>query len=88
MNRQQVLEAIEKIATRHLGRPGKLKPEMDLVEDLELDSLLLLTLAVEVENHFEICLEQEEEAGIRTVDNLVEIVLRKTSERSEAKGAT
>lgn len=88
MNRQQVLEAIENIATRHLERPGKLKPEMDLVEDLELDSLLLLTLAVEVENHFEICLEQEEEAGIRTVDDLVEIVLRKTSERPEVKGAT
>ena len=87
MNRQQVLEEIEAIANRHLGRPGVLKPEMDLVEDLELDSLLLLTLAVEVENHFEICLEQDEEAGIRTVDDLVDIVLRKSAKRSEEEGA-
>jgi acyl carrier protein len=87
MKRKQVLQEIEAIANRHLGRPGMLRPEMDLVEDLELDSLLLLTLAVEVENHFEICLEEEEEAGIRTVEDLVEIVLRKSSGRSEEEGA-
>ena len=81
MTREQVLTGIEAIASRHLGKSGGLRPEMDLVEDLELDSLLLLTLAVEVENHFEICLDQEEEAAIRTVGDLAETVLRKVSEK-------
>jgi acyl carrier protein len=82
MTREQVLTGIEAIANRHLGRSGGLRLEMDLVEDLELDSLLLLTLAVEVENYFEICLDQEEEAAIRTVGDLAETVLRKVSEKS------
>jgi acyl carrier protein len=81
MTREQVLIDLEEIASLHLGRAGGLRLEMDLIEDLELDSLLLLTLAVEVENRFEICLDQEEEATIRTVGDLAETVMRKVSEK-------
>ena len=48
--------------------------DMRLVEDLELDSLKALTLAVEVENRFQICLDPEIEAGIVTLGDLVEAV--------------
>ena len=58
---------------------GKLRPEMHLVEDLELDSLRLLTLAVEVENHFRICLDEDEEAGIETVGDLVRVIEQKSA---------
>ena len=50
---------------------------MHLVEDLELDSLKLLTLAVEIENHFRICLDEEDEAAIETVADLVHTIERK-----------
>lgn len=77
MKRDEVLRGIEEVAREHLDRPGALTIEMDLIDDLELDSLQLLTLAVEVENRFRVCLDQEDEAAIRTVGDLVETVHRK-----------
>ena len=77
MKRDAILRGIEAVAREHLDRPGALTVEMDLIDDLELDSLLLLTLAVEVENRFRVCLDQEDEAAIRTVGDLAETVHRK-----------
>ena len=79
MTDAEILQGIEEIAHLHLHRSGRLAPEMELVEDLELDSLLLLTLAVEVENRFQICLDQQDEASIRTIGDLVGVVRRKLS---------
>lgn len=76
---EQILEAVAQVAARHLGWEGKLRPEMHLVGDLELDSLRLLTLAVEVENHFQICLDEDDEAGIETIGDLVRIIGAKTT---------
>lgn len=68
----QIVDGIAEVARKHLGWEGSLRPEMRLVEDLELDSLKSLTLALEVENHFRVCLD--EEAGIQTVGDLVAII--------------
>jgi len=80
MTPEEILQGVEVVAREHLARHEKLELGMDLIEDLELDSLLLLTLAVEVENRFRICLDQEDEAAIRTVGDLVEIVHRKLTQ--------
>jgi acyl carrier protein len=64
-----VLAGIAEVARKHLGWEGRLSPELRLVEDLELDSLKMLTLALEVENHFRVRLDPE--AGIETVGELV-----------------
>ncbi len=79
MNREEILRGIEAVAREHLDRPGVLDPKMDLIDDLELDSLLLLTLAIEVENRFRICIDEEDEIAIRSVGDLVETVYRKLS---------
>jgi len=68
----QIIDGIAEVARQHLDWEGELRPEMRLVEDLELDSLKTLTLALEVENHFRVCLD--EEAGIQTVGDLVAII--------------
>ena len=47
---------------------------MRLVEDLRLDSIRLLTLAMEVEDHFQICLDEEDEAQIQTIGDLVGLI--------------
>ncbi len=73
-----VIDGITEVARAHLGWDGELRPEMRLVEDLELDSLKRLTLALEVENHFQICLD--EEAAILTVGDLVEIIQERLDE--------
>lgn len=80
MTPEEIRQGVEVVAREHLARHEKLELGMDLIEDLELDSLLLLTLAVEVENRFRICLDQEDEAAIRTVGDLVEIVHRKLTQ--------
>jgi acyl carrier protein len=72
-----ILAGIGEVARGHLGWEGPVTSEMRLVEDLRLDSIRLLTLAAEVENHFEILLGEEDEAGIETVSDLVAIVERK-----------
>jgi acyl carrier protein len=69
---RQIIDGIAEVARQHLGWQGSLRPEMRLVEDLELDSLKSLTLALEVENYFKVCLD--EEAGIQTVGDLVTII--------------
>jgi acyl carrier protein len=77
MTKAEILQGVEVVAHECLDRPGTLRRDTDLIDDLELDSLLLLTLAIEVENRFQICLEQEDEAAIRTVGDLVETIHRK-----------
>jgi acyl carrier protein len=73
-----VIDGITEVARAHLGWDGELRPEMRLVEDLELDSLKRLTLALEVENHFQICFD--EESAILTVGDLVEIIRERLDE--------
>ena len=70
--RSEVLRQIGELAPARVARPVRL--EQRLVEDLGLDSVGLLTLAVAVEDHFRICLEPEDEEGIRTVGDLVRVV--------------
>ena len=71
-----ILEGISEVAHRHLAWTGPVHGEMRLVEDLGLDSLKLLTLAVEVENFFQICLDPERDHELVTVGDLVEAIRR------------
>ncbi|MEE8522982.1 MAG: acyl carrier protein [Thermoanaerobaculia bacterium] len=73
----ELLTTIADLARDKLGFRGDLRPEMRLVEDLELDSIRLLTLATEIEDHFRICLDEDDEASIETVADLVAVVERK-----------
>ena len=57
------------------GTLAEIAAELRLVEDLRLDSVGILTLAVEVEDRFRICLDAADEAAIRTIGDL-ERVLR------------
>ncbi len=73
----EILDAISGVARDKLDLEGELNEDMRLVEDLELDSIRLLTLAMEVEDRFEICLDEEDEESIVTVADLVGVVRRK-----------
>jgi acyl carrier protein len=74
---ETILSGIAEVARLHLGWEGALTAEMRLVEDLRLDSIRLLTLAMEVENRFRVFLDEVDEAGIVTVGDLVVLVRRK-----------
>jgi acyl carrier protein len=77
MTRQEILKGIEDVASEYLDRSFELRPEMNLRQDLELDSLQWVTLAIEVENRFRIYLEDEDELAMESVGDLVETVHRK-----------
>lgn len=80
MSPDEILSAIVGLARDKLDHAGDLTPEARLVEDLELDSVRLMTLAMEVEDHFRICLDEADEAAIVTVGDLVATVERKLAE--------
>jgi acyl carrier protein len=75
MTREEILQGIAEVARRHVGWVGELRPDMRLVEDLELDSLKSLTLALEVENRFRVELDEAE--GLVTVGDLVDEIGRR-----------
>ena len=78
VTRDEILTGIAEVAREHLKLdPAKIRPDQRLVEDLELDSIRLLTLAAEVENRFRVALDPEDEAGIRTVGDLADVLERK-----------
>ena len=77
MTDDEILHAIAGVARDKLELDGELRCDMRLVEDLQLDSIRLMTLAMEVEDHFEICLDEEDEEAIMTVADLVDTVRRK-----------
>jgi acyl carrier protein len=74
LTQDEILRGIEDVAQRHVGVARGLDPSLSLQVDLLLDSLQLMTLAVEVENRFRVRLDPEDEAQVRTVGDLVRVV--------------
>ncbi len=74
MTRTETLRSLADLARDKLGWSSELRPEMRLVEDLELDSIRLLTLAMAVEDYFRICLDEADEEAIETVGDLAGVV--------------
>ena len=81
-----ILKQVAEIAADKLDWSGPLESQMRLVEDLRLDSIRLLTLAMEVEDHFRICLDESDEAGIATVGDLVALIQAKLTKEAGVDG--
>ena len=74
MTRPYFLNGIQAVAETHLEFEGTLTEETSLSETLRLDSIRLLTLVAELENHFQICLEDGDECGLDTVGGLIDVL--------------
>lgn len=70
----EVLQEIRRVAREELGLSREVRAEDDLVTDLQLDSVGLLTLVVGLEDRFRIALAEEDAAGVRTVRDLAALV--------------
>lgn len=86
MTDAEILDALAEIGREHLDLDASmvLRPDLRLVEDLDLDSLKLLTLAVEAENRFRVVLD--EERGIETVGDLVAAIADRLAGSSAGEG--
>lgn len=74
MTEVEIMDGIAEVARTHLEWPGELHADLNLVEDLELDSLKALTLALEVENRFRVYLDQD--GDLVTIGDLVAAIRR------------
>ncbi len=77
----EILQGIAAAARKELAYHGPLHRESRLVEDLQLDSIRLLSLAMAVEDHFEISLDADDEAGIAKVGDLMDLIEKKLAEK-------
>ena len=75
MATQGVAEGLREIMAARLGLPAEqLVPEARLVEDLGLDSLDAVELAISVERKFDIEVPEEELTKLKTVADMVALV--------------
>ncbi len=79
-NETEVLAEIRRVLTEEVGHPGPVEPEHDLLRDLALDSIGLITLVTGLENRFRVILTEEDAAGVRTVSQLTTLVCRRSGE--------
>jgi len=72
---QDVASGLREIMAARLGLPAEqLVPEARLVEDLGLDSLDAVELAISVERKFDIEVPEEELTKLKTVADMVALV--------------
>ena len=88
MNDEQILQAVRRLAREHLEETevrdlGAIQPGTRLIEDLDLDSVEITTLAVELEDHFDVMLEDEDASGIVTVADLMGAIRRQLVARHD-----
>jgi len=79
MKEERILDGIRQ-AVRELEVPYPVELDTHVLNDMELDSLQLIALVVEVENRFRVCLEPEDEARIATIGDLVKVIRRRLPE--------
>ena len=72
-----LLAAVEEVARTHLAWTGPVSRDMPLVETFGLDSVRQLTLIIEIENRFRIRLDDQDEASLCTVGDLLDVIGRK-----------
>lgn len=78
-NELAVLLEIRRIVSQELDWQGAVEPAHHLMRDLQLDSLGLTVLAVELENRFRIRLSMEDSVGVSTVGDLMRLVAARTA---------
>ena len=75
----EVVEATGAIIRAEVDSKAVVGPESDLLRDLRLDSISLMTLVVGLEDRFRVTLSEEDSEGVRTVGELAALVVRKAA---------
>jgi acyl carrier protein len=88
---REELDFIYSVLAAHGEPEGELHPDLGFA-DLELDSLGIMALIVEIEDHFLVALDETDEAGLLTVGDIALAIHRHRAEsesesESESDGA-
>lgn len=80
----EALACVRAVLRAELGLSRDAGADEDLARDLQLDSVGLLTLVVELENRFRVALREEDAAEVRTLRDLCALVAARTLEARAA----
>jgi acyl carrier protein len=76
MDRQTIFHTLEGLVKLRSGLKSDIAPDARFKEDLDLDSLLVVDIVIDIEKHYDISLPEEEIARMSTLDDAVSLVDR------------
>jgi acyl carrier protein len=78
---REILEEVRRIARAELDFGGLIEARSRLKEDLQLDSMAMIVVAVGLENRFQVKLDEQDAGTIATVGDLTRLVERRLAEQ-------
>jgi acyl carrier protein len=80
MSKEDVIEKVNKFLIEEFEiEEDLIVPDANLRDDLDIESLDFVDIAVEIEKEFNFKLNGEEMVNVRTLDNLYDYILSKAS---------
>ena len=80
--KEEILSYLKELLKTKCSVEGPVYLDDHLSENLHLDSMGLLTLATEIENHYEIFL-QEQETPPETIGDVIDLILLRLKEKKQ-----
>ena len=88
MNEQEILAGLGEIVEEIAGVPAdEVTPSKSFVDDLDIDSLSMVEIAVQTEDKYGVKIPDEDLAGLRTVGDVVAYIQKLEEENPEAAAA-
>ena len=88
MNEQEILAGLGEIVEEIAGVPAdEVTPGKSFVDDLDIDSLSMVEIAVQTEDKYGVKIPDEDLAGLRTVGDVVAYIQKLEEENPEAAEA-
>ena len=88
VSQQEIISGIAEIIEEVTGiEPSEITPEKSFVDDLDIDSLSMVEIAVQTEDKYGVKIPDEDLAGLRTVGDVVNYIQKLEEENPEAAQA-
>lgn len=88
VSQEEIIAGIAEIIEEVTGiEPSEVTPEKSFVDDLDIDSLSMVEIAVQTEDKYGVKIPDEDLAGLRTVGDVVTYIQKLEEENPEAAQA-
>ena len=88
VSQEEIIAGIAEIIEEVTGiEPSEVTPEKSFVDDLDIDSLSMVEIAVQTEDKYGVKIPDEDLAGLRTVGDVVGYIQKLEAENPEAAAA-
>ena len=88
VSQEEIIAGIAEIIEEVTGiEPSEVTPEKSFVDDLDIDSLSMVEIAVQTEDKYGVKIPDEDLAGLRTVGDVVSYIQKLEEEDPDAVGA-